>query len=159
MAEQIDPNRVTIGPTRFRYLAAACALGALVGYTMVPFTQWLNGTAPTITPTSIGVLAVIAVVLALLAYSTYRTVHRDRQPMEPHRAVNLLLLAKASALMGAFVTGGYLGFGSQFLDSMDIVLPRERVFRSAAAASGAIAIVICALLLERACRIPRDPEE
>jgi hypothetical protein len=159
LADQIDPNRVTIGPTRFRYLAAACVLGALVGYTLVPFTQWMNGTAPTITRTSVGVLAVIACVLAILAYSTYRTVHRDRLLIEPHRAVNLLLLAKACALMGAFFAGGYLGFGSQFLDSMDIVLPRERVFRSAAAAAAAVAIVICALLLERACRIPRDPEE
>ncbi len=158
MADKIDPDQATIGPTRFRFLVVAFVLGALVGYTLVPLSEQLHGTAPTIQWTSVGVLAVIAVVLLALAYSTYRTLHRERRRMEPHRAVNFLMMAKACALVGGFLAGGYVGFGAQFIDQMDVVLPRERVIRSFAAAGASCAIVFCALLLERACRVPSDPE-
>jgi hypothetical protein len=69
------------------------------------------------------------------------------------------MLAKACALMGALVAGGYLAFGVQFLDQMNIELPRERVIRSFSAAVAAVIVMVSGLLLERACRIPRDPEE
>lgn len=159
MAVQPDPNQVTIGPTRFRVLAVAFVVGAMVGYTIVPLTEHFNATAPTIQWASVAVLAVIAVVLLTLAYSTYRTVHRERGLIEAHRAVNFLLLAKACSLTGSFVAGGYAGFGVQFLDQLDIVLPRERAIRSFSAAVASVAIVICALLLERACRVPSDPDD
>jgi hypothetical protein len=42
---------------------------------------------------------------------------------------------------------------------MDIVLPRERAIRSFVAAGAGVLVVVCGLLLERACRIPRDPDE
>ncbi|MBA2560988.1 MAG: DUF3180 domain-containing protein [Propionibacteriales bacterium] len=159
MADQPGQSKGTIGPTRINTLVASFVLGAAAGYTLVPVSEWLNGTAPTIEWSSVAVLVVIAAVLLALAYSTYRIVHRDRARMEPQRAVNFLMLAKASALMGALVAGGYGGFGAQFLDQLEIALPRERVIRSVASAVASVAIVICALLLERACRVPRDPDE
>jgi hypothetical protein len=126
---------------------------------LVSVTERLNGAAPTIQWRSIAVLAVIAAVLLAQAYSTYRAVHRDRLLPDPHRAVNLLMLAKACALTGALVAGGYSGFGTQFLDRLNVDLPRQRVITSFSAAAASVAIVISALLLERACRVPRDPEE
>jgi hypothetical protein len=159
VADPPDPTKVTVGPTRFRYLGVAFVLGAIVGYAIVPVSEHLNATAPMIQWDAAVVLAAIAAMLLVLAYTTYRTVHRERRLMEPHRALNYLMLAKACALMGALVAGGYLGFGSQFLDQMDIVLPRERAIRSFAAAAAGLLVVVCGLLLERACRIPRDPDE
>jgi hypothetical protein len=78
--------------------------------------------------------------------------------MDPRRAVNLLLLAKAAALAGAVFAGGYLGFALHFVDSMDVDLPRERVIRAVSAAVASGALVISGLLLERACRVPRDED-
>jgi hypothetical protein len=159
LADQPDPPQGTIGPTRARYLAAAFALGGGLGYLLVPLTERLNGSAPTVAWRSVGVLAVIAAVLLAQAYTTHRTVHRERARLAAHRAVNLLMLAKASALTGALVAGGYTGFAVQFLDRLDVDLPRERVIASFGAAAASVAIVIAALLLERACRVPRDPED
>lgn len=159
MADQPDPPQGTIGPTRARYLLAAFAVGGCAGYLLVLFSEQVSGTAPTVQWSAVAVLAVIAAVLLAHAYSTYRSVHRDRARLEPHRAVNLLMLAKACALAGALVAGGYTGFASQFLDRLDVSLPRQRVITSFAAAAASLAIVISALLLERACRVPRDPEE
>jgi len=159
LADPPDPTKATIGPTRFRVLAVAFAVGAVLGYTIVPVSERLNATAPMIQWDAVVVLAAIAAMLLALAYTTYRTVHRERRLIEPHRALNYLMLAKACALMGALVAGGYLAFGVQFLDQMDIELPRERVIRSFSAAAAAIVVMVSGLLLERACRIPRDPEE
>jgi len=73
--------------------------------------------------------------------------------------VALLVLAKASAVAGALVAGAYLGFGLSFVDSWEVALPRQRVVRSAVAMLSAVAVVVAALLLERACRVPIDPED
>ncbi len=159
MALQSGPNQGTIGPTRIGLLALAFVVGAVVGYAFEPLVVLANGTAPRISVASVLLLVAIAAVLLALAYSTYRTIHRNKGRLEPYRAVNFLVLAKACALMGALVAGGYVGFGSHFLGEMDIALPRERVFRSAAAAVASVVIVISALLLERACRVPRTPDD
>jgi len=104
-------------------------------------------------------LSLVAVVLLAFAYSTYGAVHLDRTRIDPQRAVSLLLLAKASALVGAVVAGGYLGFGINFLGRLDVELPRERAIRALVAAVMGLAIVFSALLLERACRVPQDSDD
>ena len=140
-------------------LLFAFLVGALLGWGLVPFSERASGVAPRVEWTSVAALLVIAGVVLVLAYTTYRTVHRDRRRMDPQRAVNFLLLAKASALVGAVVAGGYLGFGLQFVDQMDIDLPRERVIRALCAAVSGVAVVVSGLLLERACRVPRGDDE
>jgi hypothetical protein len=125
----------------------------VLGFLLVPVAEELSGTAPRVEWTSAGVLALIAVMVLALAYSTHRTIHRERRRMDPRRAVNLLLLAKAAALAGAVFAGGYLGFAVHFVDSMDVDLPRERVIRSV---SGLV--MISGLLLERACRVPKGDD-
>lgn len=148
-----------MGPTRSSVLAVAFVVGVLLGYLLVPLSESQNGTAPRVEWAAIMALAVIAGILLVFAYSTYRTVHRERLLMDPRRAVNFLLLAKASALMGALIAGGYLGFGWQFVDQMDIQLPRERVIHSVIAAAASVLIVLAGLLLERACRVPKGGDD
>lgn len=79
--------------------------------------------------------------------------------MDPRRAVRYLLLAKACAWVGALVAGGYLGFGLQFIDELNIPLPHQRAVRSLCAAFAAAVVVVAGLLLERACRVPDDEDE
>ena len=53
--------------------------------------------------------------------------------LEPHRAVNRLVMAKACALVGALVAGGYAGYALTWL-GMEAELADQRLLRSAIAA-------------------------
>lgn len=140
-------------------LLAVFTVGAVLGWTVVSIAEQVNTVAPRLEWTSVLGVAAIAGIVAALAYSTYRTVHRDRRLIEARRAVNLLLLAKATALAGALVAGGYVGFGLQFLDSLDAPLPRDRAIKAGSAALAAVALAVAGLLLERACRVPKVEDE
>ncbi len=159
MTNDQTPPAGSVGPTRLSMLAAVLLVGATLGYALVPLVELRSDPAPRIEWPTVAVLAMIAATLFALAYSTYRTVHRERASMNPRRAVALLALAKASSLVGAMVAGGYLGFGVHFISRLDVELPRERALRALVAAGAALAIMISALLLERACRVPQDPED
>lgn len=159
MVEQPGRSSGTVQPTRVPYLLLAALIGVLGGLLLAGISKRVNGVAPTVEWTSVIALGAIAGALAVLAHSTHRAVHRDRRRIDPHRAVSYLLLAKSSALAGASVAGGYLGFGLRFVGDMEAELPRERVIRALCAAVAGVAIVITGLLLERACRIPKPPGE
>ena len=103
-------------------------------------------------------LVLVAAILGATAYVTWRAVHVHHERLEPHQAVNRLVLARACALVGALVAGGYLGYALSWLGS-SAELADERMVRSAAAAAGGVATVVTALLLERACRVRNGPDQ
>lgn len=159
MADQQSPERGTVGPTRLRALLALFLVGGVLGYAFVRLAIAIHGYAPQIQWSSTIGLLVAASIVLVLANSTYRTLHRERRRMDAHRAVRFLLLAKASALVGAIVAGAYLGFAVNFVNQLDVHLPQERVIRSVCAAIAATVLAVGGLLLERACRIPKDEDE
>ncbi len=158
--QEPDGPRGTVLPTPPRLLLLALIVGGVLGYALAVISEQVSSTssAPRVQWTSVLALAAVVVANLVLAWFTHRTVHRERRRMEPQLAVTFLLFGKASAVVGAFVAGGYAGFGLQFLDQLDTDLPRERVIRAAVAAVTGVALVISGLLLERACRIPKPPE-
>ncbi|WP_307816502.1 DUF3180 domain-containing protein [Nocardioides limicola] len=112
----------------------------------------LPGLTPLVTWQQVVVLWFAAAVLAVVAWHTWRTV-RDRRPLlEAHEGVNRLLLARACALVGALVAGGYAGHALSWLGSAS-PLVGERIGRSALASLAGVVIVVVALLLERTCRV------
>jgi lysylphosphatidylglycerol synthetase-like protein (DUF2156 family) len=100
------------------------------------------------------VLLFAAAVLGGIAWQTWSVIHRQRRRMEFNRAVNFLVLAKASVLVGALVAGVYAGYGLHYLDDLAFEALAQRVLRSGVAVVGGIAIVVAGLLLERACTVP-----
>jgi hypothetical protein len=72
--------------------------------------------------------------------------------------VNRLVLAKACALAGALVAGGYFGFALSWLGLTEAELARQRVVRALVGGGSALALVVGSLLLERACRVSRNGE-
>ena len=81
-----------------------------------------------------------------------------QQHIAPHQAVNRLVLAKACALAGAAVAGGYLGYALSWVGVDEAELAGERLLRSGLAGLAGVAIVAGSLMLERACRVRRDDE-
>jgi hypothetical protein len=100
----------------------------------------------------------VGAVLLAAALVTHRTLHVRGEYLEPHRAVNRLVLARACVVVGGLVAGGYAGYALSWLgvpgDGAD-----QRIVRSLVAAAAGVVIVVGALLLERACRVRKRHED
>ena len=154
MAEQQPGGSVNLTP--LRALVVAALFGGLAGWLLVVTVNAFDLTAPEVPWTAPLGLIVVTVLVGALAYSTYQRIQVRRERMEPSRAVALLVLGKASALAGAVVAGGYLAYALLFLTRLDAAAPRDRVIRSAVAVLAGVALCAMGLLLERACKVPRD---
>jgi hypothetical protein len=145
--------------TPFRALVVAALFGGLAGWLLVVTANAFDLIPPEVPWTAPIGLILLAALVGALAYSSHQRIQVRRERMEPSRAVAFLVLGKASALAGALVAGGYFGFALMFLTRIDAVAPRDRVIRSGVAVLAGIALCITGLLLERACKIPREDDE
>ena len=151
-----DPRRLRpTGPGPVTGMASA---GLLLGWLLHPVAETVRGTAPVITWVQPLTLLLVAAILGWTAWVTYRTVHVRREQLLPHQAVNRLVLARACALVGALVAGGYLGYAVSWL-GIDADLAQQRVVRSVFAGAAGVLICVGGLLLERACRDPPADDE
>jgi hypothetical protein len=132
-------------------------VGLVGGWLLHPVTERLSGSSPVITWTQPLALFLVAAILGYTAWHTWRAVHVRREGLEPHRAVNRLVLARACVLVGALAAGGYLGYAVSWL-GVDAELASQRALRSGVAALAGVAIAITAVLLERACRVRSGDE-
>lgn len=141
-------------PTRLRVLFGVAGAGLVVGWFGVPYLRQADIGVPTVPWTPVLVLLFAAAVLGGTAWQTWSVIHRQRRRMEPHRAVNFLVLAKASVLVGALVAGVYAGYGLHYIDDLAFEAPAQRVLRSGVAVLAGALIVVAGLLLEKACMVP-----
>jgi ABC-type Fe3+-siderophore transport system permease subunit len=153
------PPNGSIQVTPPRALAVAALFGGLAGWLFVITVNALDLVPPTVPWTAPIGLILIAALVGLLGYTTRQRLQVRHERVEPQRAVAFLVLGKASALAGALVAGGYLGFAVNFLTRLDAVGPRDRVVRSAVAILAGIALCGAGLLLERACKVPGADDE
>ncbi len=130
-------------------------VGLVLGWSLRPLSIRLGYAEPDVPWGSILLLFIVAAIVGLTARLTRAVVRRDRSALQHHQAVNRLALGKACALVGALLTGGYLGYAMAQLGVGDPAATL-RLWRSGLAAVGAVLICAAALLLELACRVPRD---
>lgn len=98
-------------------------------------------------------------ILTAIAYTLRQRLQVQRIRIEDRQAVAWLALGKASAVLGAVMAGGYLGFALRFLADLAIEGPRERVLRALVAIAGAALVTFGGLWIERACEVPPDDED
>jgi hypothetical protein len=107
----------------------------------------------------------LTVLEGFLAINTRARIERKpgREPVDPLAVARFVVLAKASSLTGALFAGFYGGMLGWLLveqarrgatDARTSDLPT-----TAAGVIGALALVAAALWLERACRVPKRPED
>ena len=152
-----EPPEGHLRPTGPAAVGASAMAGLIAGWALHPVSDRL-GTPPVVSWFQPAALFVVAAVLLATAYVTHRTVHVHRRWLEPHHAVNRLVLARASVLVGGLAAGGYLGYAVSWL-GVAAELGGERIVRSLLAALAGGLMVVGALLLERACRVRSDDEE
>ncbi len=159
-----EPREPRLRPTPPTLLGALALVGLVGGWALRPVAVWLDRPAPRVGWMPALALLLVAALVGYTAWTTYRSLHRRHPrrdaglaPIRSHQAVNRLALGKASALIGALVAGGYLGYCLSWLG-----LPPQtavpRVVRGLAAAVAAGLLVVSALALERACRVRNDKE-
>jgi hypothetical protein len=153
-----EPPGGRIRPTSAAVLTGWGVAGLAGGWLLHPLAERRGGSAPIVTWAQPLALILVAVIVGATAYLTWRTVHVQHQRLEPHRAVNRLVLARSCALVGALVAGGYFGYAVSWLGS-DAELASQRAVRSAVAGVAGVAIAITSVLLERACRVRSDENE
>ncbi|WP_435770418.1 DUF3180 domain-containing protein [Nocardioides sp. SYSU DS0651] len=157
-AEEPDPaGRGTLRPTPLPTLLGWAVLGLIVGWAVRPVCDRLGVVPPLVSLAQPLALALLAGLLGCAAWATHRTVHVRRELLLPQQAVNRLVLARACALVGAVVAGGYLGYALTWIGH-PAQLADQRMVRSFVAAGAAAAVVVAALLLERACRVRGDDD-
>jgi H+/Cl- antiporter ClcA len=154
-----EPSGGSVNLTPFRALVVAAVFGGLAGWLVVVIANAFDLIPPEVPWTAPIGLILVAALVGALAYATHQRIQVRRERIEPQRAVALLVLGKASALAGALVAGGYFGFALMFLARLDAAAPRDRVIRSAVAIVAGVALCIMGLLLERACKVPTEPDE
>ncbi|MCV7077350.1 DUF3180 domain-containing protein [Mycobacterium szulgai] len=151
-----------MGPTRRRDLTAAMIGAAVIGYLLVgqlyrwfpPITVWTG-------------ISLLAVAIAEALWGRYiRTKINEGEIgdapdwLHPLAVARSLIIAKASAWVGALVLGWWVGVLVYFL-------PRRSWQRAVAedtagavvAAVSALALVVAALWLQHCCKSPPDPTE
>lgn len=157
MSQAPSGHQVTSTPRRA--LVVAALFGGLAGWLVAVTTEALDVVPPSIPWSAPVGLLVVGALVGALAWTTHQQIQVRRARVEPQRAVALLVLGKASALGGALVGGGYLGYALSFVGRFEAEGPRERVIRSLVAVVGGLALGVAGLLLERACRVPFDDDE
>ncbi|GAA1954313.1 hypothetical protein GCM10009798_11880 [Nocardioides panacihumi] len=151
-----DPGHLQ--PTSPGSITVWAVVGLVFGWVLHPLAEQIHGTAPVVTWVQPLTLLLVAAILGWTAWATYRTVHVRRERLLANQAVNRLVLARACALAGAVVAGGYLGYAVSWL-GIDSDLAQQRLVRSLIAAAAGVMICTGALLLERACRVRSDDED
>ncbi|WP_372444371.1 DUF3180 domain-containing protein [Micromonospora qiuiae] len=147
-----------MGPTRISTLvvtalAAAAAAWLLISsfyYNQLPPLPWL----PVVT------LAGLAVLEAYAAINTRGRIERrpGRDPVNPLMVARFVVLAKASALVGAIFAGFYAGLTGWLFVQTTRAAGEDRP-AALAGVLASVALVAAALWLERSCRVPERPED
>jgi Na+/citrate or Na+/malate symporter len=145
----------SLRPTPVGALAVCFALGMVGGWLLHRLGERIWGAAPLVGWGQVLVLAFVAAILGVTAWLTWRQVQVRKEWLEPHRAVNRLVLAKACALVGSIAAGGYVGYALSWV-GVDAELAGQRVARSLLAALAGVVLTLAAMALERACRVRND---
>lgn len=142
----------TVHPTPAGVLVGAGCLGLVSGWGLRQVALRSGWTEPGVGWPTILLIAFVAAFLCATAWLTSRARHTGDR-LEAHRAVNRLVLAKACAVVGALIAGGYTGYAVAQLGGAS-ELAETRLWHSALAALAGLGVMVAALWLEHACRVP-----
>jgi len=155
----VTEPRPLIRPTNPATLVVAALASAAVAWLVISI--WY-GDMPPLPWIPAVFLFVLALVEGVLARGTSARIARKpgRPPVQPLQVARLVVLAKASSLLGAI----FGGFSAGFL--IWLLIERSRLSAAASDTPAAIATVVASILLvaaalwlEHSCRVPKRPED
>jgi hypothetical protein len=141
------------------YVAVWLAIGLTIGLLIRPIADRLESSPPRVGWGAATTLFVVAVVVGSLAWNTWQSLHKKHQRMTSDHAAKMLALSRSCVIVGALFAGGYGGFALAFVGDLDTPLGQERAVNGGVAALAGLVLLVVALLLERACRLPEDDDD
>jgi hypothetical protein len=151
------PDRGSVRPTPPAVPALAICFGLVGGWSIRPVLVWLGLHPPVVTWMQVATLVLVAAMLATTAWVTWRQLRVHHRRIEPHQAVNRLVMAQACIVAGALVAGGFGGYAVSWL-GIEAEFADERIVRSLCAMLAGLVITCVAIWLERACRVRGDDD-
>lgn len=147
--------------TTWRTLAAWALAGAVAGWFVARIVFVGRGEVASVPFSAAGVLAAAGVGLIYTAIRTRaRLEHKPgTKPLPPLVGARLAALGLAASRVGAVVAGGYAGYALFLVADLGTPYRKEVAVRCGLCVLGAVVLVVGALLLERALRLPEDTEE
>jgi hypothetical protein len=147
-----------VKPTRLPVLAITLIVAAVLTWAVVSF---LYTSLPLLPWTMLPSLLLLALGELYTATVTRARIQRrpGTKPIDPLVAARLAALAKASAHGAAALAGIFAGVAIYLASSLDKPTPRRDFFVSGGTALAAVALIVAALVLEHACRVPKGPED
>ena len=120
------------------------------------------GGASTPAPPFVAVVVIAALAFAVLVVAwpvrRWNAGERDR-PINPIRAARTVALAKAAALAGAVLSGGWVGYVGVALPVVTLGSQPGRVVASAAVVLASLGLMAAGLVAERWCMIPPEDDD
>lgn len=145
--------------TRISTMLALAAVGAGVGF-VVQFALASAG-LPKFRPEYVMALSLVFIAGIVIALAVpIRRATRSTVParIDPFHATRVVLLAKASSLAGAILTGAAVGLVVELLTRSG-GLNSDSLLRALAVLGGAIALAVAGLVGEYLCTVPPDEGE
>lgn len=144
-------------PTSMSVLIVAALAAAALAWLLL--AAFYGSIGPNLPWSPAIVLAVLAVAEALLAQNTSARIQRKpgTMPVDPLAVARYVALAKASALVGALSAGFSAGLVG-WLAVAGTEAAHDDLPSGIGDLVAALMLVVAALLLERACRIPEQPD-
>jgi hypothetical protein len=149
-----------VRPTRVRLLVGiAVVVGVLTWGLLRILDAWRGGYPDLrwITPVTVLLLAV-AVLATVLAVRPRLRRDPGTKPVPPLLAARFAALSLACSRAGAAIAGGYAGFAVALVGQLDTAYGRERAIYAVLTVVASVLLIVFALMLEHACRIPDDTE-
>lgn len=148
-----------VPPTRPGVLVLVAVVAGLAGWVL--FDRFYGDVPPL--PLLPGItLGLLAALEAIAAWTTKRRIERrpGTLPVNPLAVARYVLVAKASSTAAALFSGAYLGILLWVLQHRgQLVAAGNDVLPAGVGLAGSVLLLIAALWLEYACRVPEQPDE
>ncbi|MCE1174131.1 MAG: DUF3180 domain-containing protein [Propionibacteriales bacterium] len=147
----------SVQPTGWQTVVVAVIVGVGLGWFGCAIPDAAGWPLPSPGWVGAALIAVLALAVGFLAWSTYRRLQVRREHIAAGRAVRLLVLGKATLLLGAAMAGGYTAMIAYLIGRVSAEVWTPRVIIAVGAVVASILLAIAGAFLQRSCRIPGPP--
>ena len=149
-----------MAPTRIGPLLLLAAVAFALTTAVLQVRQAGGSATPAPPLVSVVMVAGLAVAVLVVAWPVRRwnAGARDR-PLNPLRAARTVALAKAAALAGAVLTGGWTGYVGVALPLVAVTSQPGRTAAAGAVVLASVGLTVAGLVAERWCMIPPEDDD